>query len=375
MYLTEADGARIAAPRRGALPFGGAAVRRFSRFGIRSRWSTPWCGRSGSTLHWGIDETRRHRRRGPGRAAAGRRIRVRGAWFRAAGPELPGHGAGDVGDARVARYGDLSPVRVLNRRPERIVCMSPTINGRVSHWFAELPVPRDSLPGDSDADVCIVGAGYTGLWTAYYLKQADPSLRITVLEARFAGFGASGRNGGWLSGLAPGHRDAAGQAARPPTGDRLAARTQRRRRRGHRRGAPRGHRRRHRQGRHAGRRAQRTAGATPARTGRRGPVLGRRRHPDPVERRSGPTGQRRRPVAGGVHAALRARATGQAGARARRCGGAARRHRLRTDCRSPTSRPAGRSRRAGRYARPIVLRATEGFTTAAAGSASDGGCR
>ena len=54
--------------------------------------------------------------------------------------------------------------------------------------------------------MCIVGAGYTGLWTAYYLKQADPSLRITVLEARFAGFGASGRNGGWLSGLAPGHR-------------------------------------------------------------------------------------------------------------------------------------------------------------------------
>ena len=84
--------------------------------------------------------------------------------------------------------------------------MSPTVNGRVSHWLAELPTPRQGLPGDRDADVCIVGAGYTGLWTAYYLKQADPSLRITVLEARFAGFGASGRNGGWLSGLAPGHR-------------------------------------------------------------------------------------------------------------------------------------------------------------------------
>jgi glycine/D-amino acid oxidase-like deaminating enzyme len=84
--------------------------------------------------------------------------------------------------------------------------MSPTINGRVSHWFDELPVPRDPLPADRDADVCVVGAGYTGLWTAYYLKKADPSLRITLLEARFAGFGASGRNGGWLSGLAPGHR-------------------------------------------------------------------------------------------------------------------------------------------------------------------------
>ena len=87
----------------------------------------------------------------------------------------------------------------------------PTINGHVSHWFSELPSPRPALPGDADADVCIVGAGYTGLWTAYYLAQADPSLRITVLEQRFAGFGASGRNGGWLSGLAPGHRGLLGR--------------------------------------------------------------------------------------------------------------------------------------------------------------------
>ncbi len=81
-----------------------------------------------------------------------------------------------------------------------------TVNGQVSHWFDELPASRPVLPGDRDADVCIVGAGYTGLWTAYYLAKADPSLRITVLEARFAGFGASGRNGGWLSGLVPGDR-------------------------------------------------------------------------------------------------------------------------------------------------------------------------
>lgn len=82
----------------------------------------------------------------------------------------------------------------------------PTVNGRVSHWFDPLPGYREPLPGDRDADVCIVGAGYTGLWTAYYLKRADPSLRIVVLESRFAGFGASGRNGGWLSGLVPGDR-------------------------------------------------------------------------------------------------------------------------------------------------------------------------
>jgi glycine/D-amino acid oxidase-like deaminating enzyme len=71
-----------------------------------------------------------------------------------------------------------------------------------------VPRRRPPLPGDRDADVCIVGAGYTGLWTAYYLKRADPQLRIVVLEAEFAGFGASGRNGGWLSALVPGDRNA-----------------------------------------------------------------------------------------------------------------------------------------------------------------------
>ena len=79
-------------------------------------------------------------------------------------------------------------------------------NGSVSHWFGRPPQPRPPLPGDREADVCIVGAGYTGLWTAYYLKALDPGLRITLLESRFAGFGASGRNGGWLAGLPPGHR-------------------------------------------------------------------------------------------------------------------------------------------------------------------------
>jgi glycine/D-amino acid oxidase-like deaminating enzyme len=81
------------------------------------------------------------------------------------------------------------------------------INGCVSQWFTDYPDTRPALPGDRDADVCIVGAGYTGLWTAYYLYQADPSLRIAILEARFAGFGASGRNGGWLSGLVPADRN------------------------------------------------------------------------------------------------------------------------------------------------------------------------
>ena len=63
--------------------------------------------------------------------------------------------------------------------------------------------PRPALPGDREADVAIVGAGFTGLWTALYLTRADPSLRIAVVEAETAGFGASGRNGGWSSALFP----------------------------------------------------------------------------------------------------------------------------------------------------------------------------
>jgi glycine/D-amino acid oxidase-like deaminating enzyme len=68
-------------------------------------------------------------------------------------------------------------------------------------WEAITPpaADRPALPHDADADVVIVGAGYTGLWTAYYLAMADPSLRIIVLEAETVGYGASGRNGGWCS--------------------------------------------------------------------------------------------------------------------------------------------------------------------------------
>ncbi|MEZ0064831.1 glycine/D-amino acid oxidase-like deaminating enzyme [Streptacidiphilus sp. MAP12-20] len=77
---------------------------------------------------------------------------------------------------------------------------SATANGGVSFWYSAigLPDPRSPLDGSTEVDVAVVGGGYTGLWTAYYLKQADPSLRIAVLEQRFCGYGASGRNGGWL---------------------------------------------------------------------------------------------------------------------------------------------------------------------------------
>jgi glycine/D-amino acid oxidase-like deaminating enzyme len=74
-----------------------------------------------------------------------------------------------------------------------------------SFWLDSLGAfgKRAPLDGDTTADVAIVGGGYTGLWTAYYLAKADPGLRIVVVEAEYAGFGASGRNGGWASGLFP----------------------------------------------------------------------------------------------------------------------------------------------------------------------------
>jgi glycine/D-amino acid oxidase-like deaminating enzyme len=76
--------------------------------------------------------------------------------------------------------------------------------------------PRASLAGDLDVDVAVVGAGYTGLWTAYYLAEAQPDLRIAVLEAEVAGYGASGRNGGWCSALFPASLSTlAGLADRP----------------------------------------------------------------------------------------------------------------------------------------------------------------
>jgi glycine/D-amino acid oxidase-like deaminating enzyme len=82
--------------------------------------------------------------------------------------------------------------------------------GGPSYWFhaiGGLPPSRPALPGSIEVDVAIVGAGLTGLWTAYELKRADPALRIAIVERQVAGYGASGRNGGWLCGTLAGASD------------------------------------------------------------------------------------------------------------------------------------------------------------------------
>lgn len=79
-----------------------------------------------------------------------------------------------------------------------------TILHNGSFWFDSLGEikPGESGPLPNAVDVAIIGAGYTGLWSAYYLKQLQPELDIAVFESNTVGFGASGRNGGWCMGWA-----------------------------------------------------------------------------------------------------------------------------------------------------------------------------
>jgi glycine/D-amino acid oxidase-like deaminating enzyme len=77
---------------------------------------------------------------------------------------------------------------------------------KYSFWLetcGENLLPRPALPKSIDVDVAILGGGYTGLWTAYYLLRGHPGLKVVVLEKEIVGFGASGRNGGWCSSKFP----------------------------------------------------------------------------------------------------------------------------------------------------------------------------
>ncbi len=95
---------------------------------------------------------------------------------------------------------------------------------RLSLWWDRLPGPigiRAALPGDIDVDVAVVGGGFTGLWTAFYLAEADPSLTIAVLERDVVGFGASGRNGGWCSALFAASEEKLDAAHGPGSGESM----------------------------------------------------------------------------------------------------------------------------------------------------------
>lgn len=77
---------------------------------------------------------------------------------------------------------------------------------KYSFWLencGDTLAPRPSLGKSTEVDVAILGGGYTGLWTAYYLLRSNPRLRVAVLEKEIVGYGASGRNGGWCSSKFP----------------------------------------------------------------------------------------------------------------------------------------------------------------------------
>ena len=78
----------------------------------------------------------------------------------------------------------------------------PARESRIDSLWNEAAAPgpaRPALRGEAHVDVAIVGAGYTGLWTAWALKRARPELEVALLEAERVGYGASARNGGWCT--------------------------------------------------------------------------------------------------------------------------------------------------------------------------------
>lgn len=104
----------------------------------------------------------------------------------------------------------------------------------LSLWFDQLAergpdgvpddlAPRPALDAPTEADVVVVGAGLTGLWTAYHLTEADPSLDVVVVDQEIAGYGASGRNGGWCSALFPVSADALARRHGEPAARALRA--------------------------------------------------------------------------------------------------------------------------------------------------------
>ena len=142
-------------------------------------------------------------------------------------PGRPGGPAGSSAHLRAGgvRGDDHHPALGPDRGVE--ADLSPPSGERYRHlslWWDRLPEPigvRARSPATPTWTWRWSVAGLTGLWTAYYLAEADPSLRIAVLERDVVGFGASGRNGGWCSALfAVGEdrldRSEAGALAGPP---------------------------------------------------------------------------------------------------------------------------------------------------------------
>src|SRR5204863_3318616 len=104
------------------------------------------------------------------------------------------------------------------RRPATPRVTPPNIGAKAPHWNTRGMAERHTaqgwwleeagpdefqqpLEGDVDADVAIVGGGYTGMWAAWFVKQAEPEASVALVEAGRCGTGPSGRNGGFVNAL------------------------------------------------------------------------------------------------------------------------------------------------------------------------------
>ncbi len=96
--------------------------------------------------------------------------------------------------------GAAEPATLPAKGPREAIATDPRALRHAVYWRETEPFePGPPLVGDVEADVCVVGAGYTGLWTAHFLKLADPSLDIHIVEAEYAGAGGSGHNDGFVT--------------------------------------------------------------------------------------------------------------------------------------------------------------------------------
>src|SRR5271165_7372397 len=92
----------------------------------------------------------------------------------------------------------------MRRRSSRLTDPTAAPKAGAVFWLeqalaAEGPAPCSPLAGSEVHDVCVVGGGYTGLWSALELAELAPELSVCVIESQQCGFGASGRNGGWVT--------------------------------------------------------------------------------------------------------------------------------------------------------------------------------
>ncbi len=95
----------------------------------------------------------------------------------------------------LAGAGTLAGAAIVNAASPALLPEKIEFDPNRSHWARSQSPANPALEKDLEVDVVVIGGGFTGLSTAYYIRQSQPTKKVAVLEARFCGSGASGRNG------------------------------------------------------------------------------------------------------------------------------------------------------------------------------------